>query len=600
MSRPLASVRARAALAATMVVCLALVVAGFGVVAVLRHNLAGRAGLEAEVTARTVAGSQDALNGRFDRLDLPEDGRVVQVVDSAGHVLGAGAAIAGRAPVADYAPAADSSATPPSTEPSPPTAPASTAPSPSGPEAVFVPPPPSASGTADATGTATHANSGAGVAGGVLAAVYVPVRTGATRPVVPVDDHGRRGQGADDSGGSGKNDDGPATSDGKSKEPTGDDHGGRGGDDSGSGGSSEDSGKSGATSSPPRGKVGTDVQRRTIRATVAGGTHDYSFAAVQGTTYDGSTYTVYAGVSLEEEQATLDQVTKSLLSGLPFLLLVVAAVTWLVTRHALKPVEGIRAEMAEITGSGHLSRRVPEPRSGDEIARLARTTNQTLAALERSVERQHRFIADASHELRSPIANLRTQLEVADAHPELLDTHDLVQDIVRLQHLATDLLLLARLDAGESPAGARLDLADLVREEVAARAATDRFAPAVTLEGESLAVTGSRTQLVRVLANLLDNAQRHASGAVEVTVAAESDEVVLTVADDGPGVAPEDRERVFERFVRLDEGRSRDAGGAGLGLAIARDVVLRHGGSLTVEGDPGEGAVFRARLPRAT
>ncbi|MEU1597844.1 HAMP domain-containing sensor histidine kinase [Streptomyces sp. NPDC005708] len=577
MPRLPASVRARAALAATVVVCFALVAAGFGVVAVLRHNLTGRAGLEAEVTARTVAGSQDALNGRFDRLHLPEDGRVVQVVDSAGQVLAAGAALAGRAPVADYARAADSTAAPASTASTTPTAPASAAPSPSGSGAAFVPASPSASGTAGVTGTAAHANTGAGVPGGVLAAVYVPVRGVIARTVVPVDDHGRRGRGADDHGGS---DDGSATPDGKSEEPTGDDHGG-------------------ATSSPPRGRVGTDVQRRTIRATVAGATHDYSFAAVQGTTYDGRTYTVYAGVSLEEEQATLDQVTKSLLTGLPFLLAVVAAVTWLVTRHALRPVEGIRAEMAEITGSGDLSRRVPEPRSGDEIARLARTTNQTLAALESSVERQHRFIADASHELRSPIANLRTQLEVADAHPELLDTHDLVQDVVRLQHLATDLLLLARLDAGESPAHARVDLADLIREEVAARAATDRFAPAVTLEGESLAVTGSRTQLVRVLANLLDNAQRHAKGAVLVTAVVEGDDIVLTVADDGPGVAPEDRELVFERFVRLDEARSRDAGGAGLGLAIARDVVLRHGGSLTVGGDPGEGAVFRARLPRA-
>nr|WP_258382413.1 HAMP domain-containing sensor histidine kinase [Streptomyces sp. NTH33] len=551
--------------------------------------------------ARTVAGSQDALNGRFDRLDLPEDGRVVQVVDSAGRVLGAGAALAGRAHVADYAPAADSSAAPVSTAPSTPTAPASAAPSPSGSGAAFVPPSPSVSGTAGATGTAAHANSGAGVPGSALAAVYVPVGTGIVRTVVPVDDHGGRGKGGDDSGGRGGSDDGPAASDGRTREPTGDDHGGSRGEDdgSGSGGGSEDSGKGGATRSPPRGKVGTNVQRRTIRATVAGATHDYSFAAVQGTTYDGRTYTVYAGISLEEEQATLDQVTKSLLTGLPFLLAVVAAVTWLVTRHALRPVEGIRAELAEITGSGHLSRRVPEPRSGDEIARLARTTNRTPAALERSVERQHRFIADASHELRSPIANLRTQLEVADAHPELLDTHDLVQDVARLQYLATDLLLLARLDAGESPAGARLGLADLVREEVASRAATDRFAPAVTLEGESLAVTGSRTQLAQVLANLLDNAQRHAAGAVEVTVAVEGDDVVLTVGDDGPGVAPEDRERVFERFVRLDEARSRDAGGAGLGLAIARDVVLRHGGSLTVGGVPGEGAVFRARLPRA-
>uniref|UniRef100_UPI003FD7C1E2 sensor histidine kinase n=1 Tax=Streptomyces corallincola TaxID=2851888 RepID=UPI003FD7C1E2 len=353
-------------------------------------------------------------------------------------------------------------------------------------------------------------------------------------------------------------------------------------------------------STPPRGEVGTGVERRTITATVAGATHDYSFAAVQGTSYDGRTYTVYAGVSLDDEQATIGQVTDSLLAGLPFLLAVVAAVTWLVTRRALRPVEGIRAEMAEITGSGDLSRRVPEPRSGDEIARLARTTNSTLAALERSVERQHRFIADASHELRSPIANLRTQLEVADAHPDLLDTRDLVQDVVRLQNLATDLLLLARLDAGESPAHARVDLTTLVHEEVAARVGTDRLPISVDLGDRALATTGSRTQLSRVLGNLLDNAQRHAASRVTVTAAVEDGAITLTVLDDGPGVPPEDRERIFERFVRLDDARSRDTGGAGLGLAIARDVMHRHGGSLTVGGAPGEGAVFRARLPDAT
>ncbi len=268
-------------------------------------------------------------------------------------------------------------------------------------------------------------------------------------------------------------------------------------------------------------------------------------------------------------------------------------------RRALRPVEGIRAEMAEITGSGDLSRRVPEPRSGDEIARLARTTNQTLAALEGSIERQHRFIADASHELRSPIANLRTQLEVAEAHPELLDTHGLVQDVVRLQHLAIDLLLLARLDAGESPADARVDLADLVLEEVAARAATDRFAPAVALEGEPLAVTGSRTQLARVLVNLLDNAQRHAAGAVEVSVAVEGDDVVLTVGDDGPGsprgpgaglraVRPSGR----GPKPRCGRRRSRPGHRPGRGAAARRFTHRR--------GRPRPGAVFRARLPRVT
>lgn len=477
--RPFASVRARAALAATVVVCVALVAAGIAVVAVLRHNLTGRAALESEITARTVAGAQAALSGDFGGLDLPDDAEhPVQVVDFAHKVLAAGEELRGRPALADYAPAA--------------AAPSST----------------------------------------------------------PSDHHGGRDDDDDDD------------------------------------------------VVPPRGKVGTDADPRTLTVTVGDETRAYAFAAVQGTTYDGRTYTVYAGTSLEDEQATLDQVTRAMLVGLPFLLVVVAAVTWLVTRRALKPVEGIRAEMAEITRSGDLARRVPEPDARDEIARLARTTNETLTALERSVERQHRFVADASHELRSPIAALRTHLEVAAQHPGLLDPADLLHDVVRLQHLAADLLLLARLDAGERPAGAPVDLAALVRADVAERAAGDRVATAVTTAGTAQEVRGSRGQLSRVLGNLLDNAQRHAATAVTVDVGRDGDDVVVTVADDGAGIAPGDRDRVFERFVRLDESRSRDDGGAGLGLAIARDVVHRHGGTLTAGESATGGAAFHIRLPR--
>ncbi|MFJ6562534.1 sensor histidine kinase [Streptomyces sp. NPDC091412] len=484
MPRVFASVRARAALAATLVVSVALVAAGIAVVAVLRHNLVDRASLESEVTARRVAGSQAALNGSFGSLDLPDDdGRLAQVVDSSGKVLAASEDLHERGPITDYAPA-----------PAP-----------------------------RSTTSSRHS--------------------------------------------SGDDDDGD------------DDHG--------------------HDAAPVRGRVGTDVDRETVAVKLGDETHDYAFAAVQGTTYDGRTYTVYAATSLEDSQATLGQVTRSMLSGLPFLLAVVAAVTWLVTRRALRPVEGIRAEMAEITDSGDLARRVPEPASRDEIARLARTTNETLAALEQSVERQHRFVADASHELRSPIASLRTQLEVSHQHPELLNTTDLLHDVVRLQHLAADLLLLARLDAGERPADALVDLAALVREEVTQRAPTDRIAPAVTVDDAGLEVKGSRTQLSRVLGNLLDNAQRHAASAVTVTVRAAGDAIVLSVADDGHGVAPADRERVFERFVRLDEARGRDDGGAGLGLAIARDVVERHGGTLTLTDAPDGGALFQVGLPRA-
>lgn len=535
MPRPLASVRARAALAATLVVSFALVVTGIAVIAVLRHNLTDRAALESEVTARTVAGAQAALTGDFTALDLPDDrARLVQVVDSGGRVLAAGDALRGRGALTDFAPA-----------------PA-------------------------ATGTPSTAPTGSGAA-------TAPTATAASTDDDDDDDgggdrHGGRGSGRG-SGRGGDGSDDTRTDDSATYDTTTDDS---------------------ATGAPARGKVSTDVDRETLAVRLGDRSHDYGFAAVQGTTYDGRTYTVYAGTSLADEQATLDQVTRTMLAALPFLLLVVAGVTWLVTRRALRPVEGIRAEMAAITGSGDLTRRVPVPRSRDEIGRLARTTNQTLAALEQSVERQHRFVADASHELRSPIASLRTQIEVADQHPGLLDTGDLHHDVVRLQHLAADLLLLARLDAGEQPGHARLDLTALVREEVARRAPTDPVAPEVRADDEDVPqVLGSRSQLTRVLGNLLDNAQRHTATTITVTLARAGDDVVLTVADDGHGIAPADRPRVFERFVRLDEARSRDDGGAGLGLAIARDVVRNHGGDLTVTEAATGGAAFLVTLPSA-
>ncbi|MFC9508805.1 sensor histidine kinase [Streptomyces sp. NPDC057002] len=327
-------------------------------------------------------------------------------------------------------------------------------------------------------------------------------------------------------------------------------------------------------------------------ATIDGDAEDYRFAAVEVETQDRGTLKVYAGSPLAAEHGAVRTALTVMLIGFPLLLGVVAGVTWLVTRRALRPVEGIRSEMAAITHSEDLARRVPEPDTHDEIARLASTTNETLAALETSVERQRRFVADASHELRSPIASLRTQLEVAAAHPELLDLDGAVEDTVRLQHLAADLLLLARLDAGERPNDAGVDLAGLAREEAEGRTG-------VTVDAEPVEVAGSRGQLGRVLANLLDNAQRHARSAVTVSVRREGDRAVVGVADDGDGVPEADRERIFERFVRLDAARSRDDGGAGLGLAIARDVAVRHGGTLTAGQGPAGGALFELRLPLA-
>ncbi|MGW5974523.1 sensor histidine kinase [Streptomyces sp. NPDC055186] len=339
-----------------------------------------------------------------------------------------------------------------------------------------------------------------------------------------------------------------------------------------------------------------EFSRRTVfgngAATIGGETADYRFAAVDVRTHERGLLTVYAGSPLAAEHSAVRTALTVMLIGFPLLAALVAGMTWVLTGRALRPVAAIREEMAAITASEDLTRRVPEPATHDEIARLARTTNETLAALETSVERQRSFVADASHELRSPIASLRTQLEVAAAHPELLDLDGAVQDTVRLQHLAADLLLLARLDAGERPVEGRVDLAALAREEAAGRTG-------VTVDAETAEVAGSRGQLGRVLGNLLDNGRRHAREKVSVTVRREGDWAVLGVADDGDGVPEADRERIFQRFVRLDDARSRDDGGAGLGLAIARDVVARHGGTLTAGAAPAGGALFELRLPLA-
>ncbi|MEV5613864.1 HAMP domain-containing sensor histidine kinase [Streptomyces sp. NPDC052225] len=338
-------------------------------------------------------------------------------------------------------------------------------------------------------------------------------------------------------------------------------------------------------------EVAEVVGHATGSATVDGDSGDYRFAEAEV----GDDVRVFAGASLGARQDAVWSAGLAMAVGFPLLVAVVGGTTWLVTRRALRPVEGIRAEMAAITASRDLGRRVPEPDTHDEVARLARTTNETLAALEDSVERQRRFVADASHELRSPIASLRTQLEVGAAHPELLDVDGAVEDTVRLQELAADLLLLARLDAGEKAGGAVVDLAALAREELSQR--TGDRVPVEVSVARGAQVAGSRGQLARVVGNLVDNAQRHARAGVRVSVGVEGGRAVLTVGDDGDGVPEAERERIFERFVRLDDARSRDGGGAGLGLAIARDVAERHGGTLTVRTAPQGGALFELSLP---
>ncbi|MER8187257.1 ATP-binding protein [Kitasatospora sp. NPDC094015] len=312
--------------------------------------------------------------------------------------------------------------------------------------------------------------------------------------------------------------------------------------------------------------------------------------------------TIRVGASLHTADTAEDLTTAALAVLGALLLPTVGLLTWRATGRALRPVEAIRAEVAAI-GDRDLDRRVPEPPSDDEIARLAHTMNAMLDRLEAAGTRQRRFIADASHELRSPLTVLRTQLEIAGTHPDPAVRAELVagalQDTERLQTLAGDLLLLARLDTtGHDRPDQPVDLTGLVRTAAGAGPAPG---PTVELHAsEGVTVTGNPLWLGRLLTNLLDNARRHARSRVTVRLStdAATGDAVLDVTNDGPRIDPADRERIFERFTRLDDARSRDDGGTGLGLPIARDIAALHGGTLTVEDTP-PGTTFRTRLPTA-
>lgn len=282
------------------------------------------------------------------------------------------------------------------------------------------------------------------------------------------------------------------------------------------------------------------------------------------------------------------------------ILALTAWATWVVTGTALRPVARLRRELDDIT-SRDVSRRVTQPPGDDEVAQLARSVNGTLARLERSGVQQRQFASDASHELRTPVAGLRAQLESAQLYPDDTDVRTLVKsalrDTDRLEAIISDLLLLARIGSRVDIVRERLDLSCLVRQELATRG--DKIPVEVDL-ADGAYVEGVRLQLSRLLTNLLDNAQRHARSTIEVTVREDGTNAELVVSDDGEGIPVGERERVFERFMRLDSARSRDRGGTGLGLAIARDIAIAHGGTLRVEEDAQlGGARFVLRLPLA-
>ena len=315
-------------------------------------------------------------------------------------------------------------------------------------------------------------------------------------------------------------------------------------------------------------------------------------------------------VSLSATQ--LETLTRRLLAALlvggGLVVAIGGGLAWLVVSRTLRPVRAIAAAAREV-GDQELGRRVTVPAPSDEVGELRDTFNEMLGRLERSFEALRRFTADASHELRTPLTLMRTEVDVALARDRGAPEYRRALDRVRseLEHMARvvdQLLLLAQADAGRLvPAGDVIDAADLA-EEVAARWRGAAAEHGVGIEVEapgSGTLTADRHLLRRVLDNLVDNALRHSpsTGRIELRVRQDDGTWVFEVADQGPGVAPELHDRIFERFGRADPARSRGSGGTGLGLALSAAVARAHGGTLELVDGGRPGAVFRLRLPEA-
>lgn len=309
---------------------------------------------------------------------------------------------------------------------------------------------------------------------------------------------------------------------------------------------------------------------------------------------------VYVGASLETVSEATSTLRGLLVGGVPVVSALLGVLTWVALGRMLAPVESITRQVAGITDA-ELDRRVPVPRTGDEIADLAGTMNDMLRRLEAARDRQQAFVADASHELQSPLTRLRTQLEVSRAAsaPDWDDvTTDLLADCGEMEALVRDLLFLARDDGGAGRVPAEqvelVDLDDVVLEE-AARVRSATRVEVSTAAVSAAPVRGSRDQLRRLARNLLENAVAAAASRVDVSLQAEGPGAVLVVEDDGPGIPADQRDRVFERFVRLDGARDRTTGGSGLGLAIVSSIARQHGGVAAVEDTPA-GARLVVRL----
>ena len=293
---------------------------------------------------------------------------------------------------------------------------------------------------------------------------------------------------------------------------------------------------------------------------------------------------------------SLTTLTTVLWIVIPVMLGGITVLAWLVAGRALRPVSQI-IERAGRIGDNTLHQRVPEPGSGDEVDQLAKTMNRMLARIENAAIRQRQFVSDASHELRSPITAIISEAEIALTHPDKAQWEVVAQAVYsegrRLERLVSDLLALAKADEGTLKAHEAVDLKKLILEKVSRLHRVN----VATSQVSAVRIMGDPDQLARLIENLLSNAVRHANSKVAIALCRRGDRALLAVDDDGAGIKPEKREQVFDRFARLEEGRSRDAGGAGLGLAVVRAVAALHGGTATVTDSSLGGARFEVMLP---
>jgi signal transduction histidine kinase len=336
----------------------------------------------------------------------------------------------------------------------------------------------------------------------------------------------------------------------------------------------------------------------TVDALAIGENEPYVIVA-RGVRSEGRDLVVIAAQSLETAERATAVVIGLLSIGYPVLLLLVAAIAYWLTGRALAPVEAIQRRVAVISATD-LHARVPVPDSEDEIRALATTMNAMLSRLQAAGDAQRRFVADASHELRSPLTSIRAAHEIARAHAVEADwsviSTDVLAELDRLDRLVADLLLLAHVDEhGLRMQSQDVDLDDLLLDEAQRlRRHTDLE---IELRAAPARVTGDRHHLARALRNLAENAAHHARTTITLGLETSSETVTIHVCDDGPGIPVADRERVFERFVRLDPSRDRTGGSAGLGLAIARDIARAHHGDLRVSPSD-RGAHLMLSLPR--